>query len=125
MEKILTYIPYFEKENQEYSKLVPSGNGEGVFPSYYFVYDEKLEAFIKELYDSNVVVKNYTKILGMVDDLTESIPTDSEEVLRAKLTYIARAHRFGDEEIWDWAAKEKVFLNILNRLKELWGKTST
>lgn len=33
MEKILTYIPYFEKENQEYSKLVPSDNGKGVYPS--------------------------------------------------------------------------------------------
>ena len=125
MEKILTYIPYFEKENQEYSKLVPSSNGEGVYPSYYVVYDEKLESFIKELYDSGVVVNNYTEVLGAVNDLTETIPTDSEEVLRAKLTYIARAHRFGDEEIWDWAAKDKVFLNILYRLKELWEKADT
>lgn len=109
--KLLDYIPYFENEDVEFCK----------WDSGYPNYDDKLEEFIKSIYDSDLLKGDYLEYLNeKVKDknISASIPSADWELLKSSLTYFVRQERFCDGT-WAMAAKDQVFLRILYRLREL------
>jgi hypothetical protein len=109
--RLLDYIPYFENEYIEFYK----------WESGYPVYDDKLNEFINDAYESDRLRGDYLDYLheqGINEDLSAAISTADLELLTSILTYYVRQERFCDG-MWGAAVKEKVFLRILYRLKEL------
>ena len=109
--KLLDFIPYFENENIEYCNWV----------SGYPQYDDKFDKFIKSAYQTEILKSDYLEYLdekGVNDNLTTAIPTADLELLKAIFTYYIRQERFCDGA-WASAIKEKVFLSILYRLRNI------
>lgn len=116
-QKILVYIPYFENEDTEFCK----------WNSGYPDYDTRLNDLIKSVYDTDLLRKDYLEYLEeKVKDrnLAAAIPTADWKLLKAILTYYVRQERFCDG-LWASAAKDKVFLRILYRLRDLLGEGGT
>ncbi len=109
-QKLLEYIPYFENEEVEFCK----------WDSGYPHYDIKLHEFIESAYETNLLKKDYLEYLEeKVKDhnLTAAILSANLELLKVILTYYVRQERFCDG-LWASAAKDKVFLRILYRLRD-------
>lgn len=112
-QQLFVYIPYFEKEDTEFC------NWDSGYPDY----DEKLSEFIKTAYETDLLRKDYLEYLDeriMDHNLAAAaaIPTADLELLKALFTFYVRQERFNDG-LWAKAAKDKVFLEILYRLREL------
>lgn len=59
-EKLLSFIPYFENENNKfYWKLCPKNQSEGVFSLSYLEYDQKFLEFIEEFYQTDLGNTDY------------------------------------------------------------------
>lgn len=109
--KLLDYIPYFENEDIVFCKRRLG------FPEY----DENLREFIRETYNSDLLKSDYLDYLkdnGQDQDISKEIPSAEWEMLKSILTFYVRGERFSDG-LWDTAVKEKVFLKILYRIREL------
>ncbi|WHY87046.1 DUF6508 domain-containing protein [Neobacillus novalis] len=112
--KQIDYIPYFANDKTEFCKWI-SG-----YPNY----DDRLGDFINSIYETDLLKKDYLDdINGKITDkdIIKAIPTSNFELLKSILTYYVRQERFCDG-IWAMAAKEKVFLKILYRLREIVGQ---
>ncbi len=85
-------------------------------------YDDKLLEFIKLVYDSGLMMEGYLDLLkekyGTENEANDIIKSADFDPLRAILTYFVRQERFCDG-IWEQAVKDKIFLNILYKLKEI------
>lgn len=121
--KILVYINYFEDENIDFfTWQQPSKTDDGIIQMGYPIYDEKFKIFIKDVYDSNLLIDSYFDYLEQhqidTSKLTGYISNADFQLLRAILTYTVRGERFCDG-YWGQAIKDKVFLNILYRIRIL------
>ena len=83
---------------------------------------KNLRSFIKVVYDSDLLMDSYFDYLEKhhidPDKLTGYISNADLQLLRAIHTYTVRGERFCDG-FWGRAIKEKIFLNILYRLRTL------
>jgi hypothetical protein len=112
--RLLKYIPYFESEDDEFCKL------ESGYPEY----DGRLLEFINDSYGEDLLEGDYIRYLNenvKDHDFPALIPSADLELLKSILTYYVRQERFCDG-VWAKAAKEKVFLRILYRLRDLAGQ---
>jgi len=123
--KLLPYIPYFEAAAEESPCRWVGGEktGENTYNVAYPEYDKKLMDFVDEFYKTNLVAYDYLDILNR-NNLKNSemikcaIDTADVELLKAILTGYIRQERF-NSGLWEEAVKEKVFLRILSRFKEI------
>lgn len=109
--KLLKYIPYFENEEIEFC----------IWKSGYPEYDATFDQFIKDVYDTDLLEGNYLNYLNentVGNEYPRYIASADLDLLKSILTFIVRSERFCDGA-WDQAIKEKTFLRILYRLKEL------
>ena len=111
IEKLSTYIPFFENATKESVYTWTKG---------YPVYDPTLKEFINEVYKTNLMSYNYLDIIDKrgiqgMDGMVDSIPDGDLELLLAILTDYIRQERFGTG-LWAEAVEDKVFLSILKRL---------
>jgi hypothetical protein len=109
--KLLDFISYFEDDDIEFC----------VWESGYPKYDDKLNVFIQTAYETGLLRGEYLEYLNdkiKDNDITIAIPSADLELLKSILTKYVRKERFCDGA-WASAAKEKVFLRILYRLREL------
>jgi len=121
--KLLSFISYFEDDNIEYCKWQAGEKFENDM-SYmsYPVYDDRLQEFIRAASDSGLMNRDYISLLndeiGPEKDIIKVIDeTNDRDILIAALTYFVRQERF-QEGIWGMAAKDKVFLRILLKLRK-------
>lgn len=123
---LLDFIPYFESDNNNFCTFTQpeEGEDENIYASYPS-YDKGLTDFIDIVYETGILKENYLEYLK--EEKIEN--ADSSEIihiikqsdillLRSILTYFVRQERFCDG-LWGEAAKDKIFLNILYRLREL------
>lgn len=121
--KLLSFISYFEDDNIEFCKWQAGEKIEnGIRYMPYPVYDDRLQEFIRAVYDSGLMNRDYISLLN-VEMVTERDikkvidETTDRDILIASLTYLVRQERF-HEGIWGMAAKDKVFLRILLKLRQ-------
>lgn len=120
--KLFEFISYFEDDSIQFCKWKASEKVEDVVYSMpYPIYDDKLKEFVQTVYDSGIMLDDYLRYLkdniGSDNDAIQVINnTDDIVTLRAMLTYFVRQERFGDG-LWARAAKDKIFLNILLKLR--------
>jgi hypothetical protein len=114
-EQILEYIGYFEAKSNEYGKEIFTPNTMA-----YWVYDNKLESFMRCISVSDLIRVDYLSIIDMPNSvqITEEIETADFGLLKALFTYYNRQERF-QEGLWAVAAESGIFLRLLNRLKEI------
>lgn len=122
-ENILKYIRYFEDDRNIFCTWESSKEKEdGVFVMPYPIYDEKLEEFIKDVYNTDLLKHDYLEFIEKNIDMNANIIDVIEradfETLRAILTKYIRLERFC-EGTWGAAAKEGTFLMILKKIKQI------
>lgn len=123
---LLDYIPYFENEkNNFYTFEQPQRCEEDDFPMTCLSYDKGVDDFIDSVYETDLLKEDYLDYLKQREvedlnskDLINIIKKADLPLLRCILTYFVCQERFYDG-LWGKAAKDKLFLNILYRLKEL------
>lgn len=121
--KLLGFISYFEDDNIEYCKWQAGEKFEnGMSYISYPVYDDRLQDFIHAVDKSGLMNSNYLALLkdeiSPKKDIIKVIDeTNDRDILIAALTYFVRQERF-QEGIWGMAAKDKVFLRILLKLRK-------
>ena len=84
-------------------------------------YDDRFLEFIDEVYQSDLMNVDYFTVLSEKangSNYYPLIPTADQELLTAILTFFVRGEKFCDGT-WASAIKQKEFLSILKRLKEL------
>ncbi|NHN35404.1 DUF6508 domain-containing protein [Paenibacillus agricola] len=121
--RLLEFIFYFEDVNVAFCKWSSGKRDEnGVYTMPYPIYDDRLKEFIQAVYDSDLMMNhylNYIKKIGSVSDIVRGInDVEDMDTLRAFLTYFVRQERFCDG-LWAKAAEDKIFLQILLKLREL------
>jgi hypothetical protein len=112
---LLEYIRYFEQEGQEYGKCTFPPN---TLP--YMDYGDKLMSFIRCISESDLMKTDYLEYINVSTSakVTEQIENADMELLKAIFTYYNRQERFV-EGLWAVAARDKIFLRLLYRLKTL------
>lgn len=124
-QKILEYISYFE--NVSYDEACHWGGGEesgdGTITMGYPIYSRELKSFIYEVYKTDLFDINYGGTLEeyrlpMSHQLAGAIDTADIELTKAILTCYIRQERFC-EGLWGEAVKNRVFLKLLLRLRQL------
>ena len=125
IEKLCSYIPYFETATRESVCHYEGGEklGEKQFTMAYPVYDETLNEFIQEVYKTNIMCNNYDEVihsrgLDNEEEIKSSIDAADIELIKAILTGYVRQERFCDG-LWASAVEDKTFLKILQRLRQL------
>lgn len=122
--KVLKYIKYFETATEESVCKYQGGENVAVntYTFGYPVYDDKLLEFVDEVYKTNLICSDYLSVIknkiGDMSMIDYFIATADIELLRAILTGYIRQERFNDG-LWATAVKDKVFLKILYRLKNV------
>lgn len=123
--RLLDFIPYFENDKNEfYTFSEPEKNqGETIYMAYPS-YDKGVTDFIDLVYETGLLKEDYLdymeeKGIRNVDsnEFIDIIKQSDLLLLQSILTYFVRQERFY-HGLWGKAAKEKVFLNILYRLRE-------
>lgn len=110
--RITVFIPLFERGEELYK--YKEGN---------LIYDDRLLAFIDEVYTANLVNPNYLEVIKRHklisrSEINNSIETASLELTLAILAGYLRQERFSDG-IWAQAVDDRTFLRILRRLKDV------
>ncbi|PGS54256.1 DUF6508 domain-containing protein [Bacillus sp. AFS041924] len=109
IERIQHYIDYFSKDDFEFF----SKNG---WP---YNYDSGVDEFINEFYQSDLIDTNYLETMNKHQKShIELIKVADKDLLKSILTSYVRGERFS-EGTWAEAISNKIFLNILIKLKEL------
>ncbi|MFA6941899.1 MAG: DUF6508 domain-containing protein [Clostridiaceae bacterium] len=123
---LLDFIPYFESNKNKFCTFTQpeKGEDENIYTSYPS-YDKGLTDFIDIVYETGFLKENYLECLKEEkienadnSEIIEIIRESDLLLLRSILTYFVRQERFCDG-LWGEAAKDKIFLNILYRLREL------
>jgi len=125
IEKLCSYIPYFETANKESVCKWSGGEKleENHFTMAYPEYDQTLREFIQDVYKTNLICYDYLEVIhkrGIKggEQMINAIDTADLELLKALLTGYVRQERFCDG-LWASAVEDKVFLKILKRLQNL------
>ncbi len=128
IEQLSEYLSYLTDATKESVVSWVNGGDQNDDPFYltYPVYDRTFVEFVDELYETDLLLENYNEIimeLGLTDerDLALVIDEADMDVVRAILTYFIRQERFQDG-LWAEAVEQRVFLNVLKRLRELIGE---
>lgn len=121
-EELIKYIAYFEDDRNTFCTWEsPKEKEDGVFIMPYPIYDEKLEEFIEDVYNTDLLKHDYLefieKNIEMNANIIDVIERADFETLRAILTKYIRLERFC-EGTWGAAAKEGTFLKILKKIKQ-------
>ena len=123
--RLCDYIPYFESATEDsvvswIGGRRDSDNDKIALP--HPDYDVTLSRFIDDFYDTGLIRHDYLCVSdekGLNSENMVSAIADADfDLLRALLTLVVRQERFIDG-LWTWAVKEKVFLKILQRFREL------
>ncbi|WP_419095511.1 DUF6508 domain-containing protein [Alkalihalobacterium alkalicellulosilyticum] len=118
---ILKYISYFESASQQsYTWESTQKDADDVISIGYRVYEETFTKFISEVYDSGVLLSEYTGHLPEhISELEKEKISQLDLVkLRVVLTFFVRVERFQDG-VWAQAITNQSFLHIFKRLSEL------
>jgi hypothetical protein len=121
LEKIVSYIPYFENIDPDKACQWKSSEKSG-FP--YPVYEEKFSQFISDFSHSGLAVGDYPDKLNQMipdwqtADINKVVETADFELVRVIFTKCVRVERFHDGA-WDSAIRSGLFLVLLNRLNKL------
>lgn len=125
IEKLYAYIPFFETATKENVCNWSGGEklGKNSFTMPYPEYDSTLNKFIKEVYKTNLIRYDYLDFINKYGlyscrEMVGAINDADLELLKAILTGYVRQERFNDG-LWVNAVEDKVFLNILKRLREI------
>lgn len=127
IKKLLGYINYFENNAKFYDVYEGKNRDDKVIEIPFYNYKQKFMSFIEEFYESNLVDQDYLeKIQPYIDkrpdfsfsDLNELINSSDYNLLRTIFTLCVRKERFC-EGFWVEAIENRIFLNILYRLKEV------
>ncbi|NLB80747.1 MAG: ADP-ribosylglycohydrolase family protein [Clostridiaceae bacterium] len=123
--KLLTFIPYFENVNEENACRWDGGGklGENHFSMPYPMYEQTLEDFVQAAYSSNLICYNYLEVIEQhclhgTEEMNIAVEDSDLELTLAILTGYIRQERFCDG-LWESAVKDKTFLKILRRLERL------
>jgi len=127
---LLTYIPYFETVDPDVVCKWHGGvkRDNGGFTVHYAIYDEKLYDFIKDVYDSGIMVNDYRNELNRLIpnwqtvDIQEVVKTAEIYKLRVIFTKCIRVDRFNEGSLGE-DAKSGFLLAILKRMQELHKNT--
>ena len=123
-DNVFRYITYLEEADINESCNWEDGesDADGIITIPFPVYNIKIDEFIKDVYKTNLMTNNY------LDYIKEKVPENStfEDIIetadltlcKAILTYYIRQERFCDGT-WADAVKNKVFLRLLMRIKDL------
>lgn len=100
-QKLLDYISYFEREDINFCTWPrPSQTDGKVIEMSYPIYDKGIDRFIKDVYESNLLINNYSEYLErhQIDSskMKDYIYEADFEFLRAILTHSVRGERFCD-----------------------------
>jgi hypothetical protein len=123
-EKLFGFITYFENvKMEEVCHLEGDDKDEdGVIRMPFHVYDKRLEDFIQEVYETDLINHNYLEVLEKHFpkrcNIAYFIDGADFELLTAILTFYIRQERFIDG-LWGTAIQQKVFYKALLRLKQL------
>ena len=127
LEKLTAYIPFFQDENAKFYEWVPSKQtGENSWTLPYPKYHQELREFIKDVYDSGIMRKDYVAALENLrvvhPDLNENLLAVIEnadlDTVSIILTKIVRVERFCDGA-WARHCDDKTFLALLLRIEAL------
>jgi ADP-ribosylglycohydrolase len=125
IEKLCSYIPYFETATRVSVCRWGGGKktGENEDTMAYPIYDHTLDGFIQDVYKTNLMCPDYLVIthqrgLDSTEQMIMAIDTADFELIRAILTGYVRQERFCDG-LWASAVEDKIFLKILQRLQKL------
>lgn len=125
IENLCSYIPYFETATkQSVCKWRGGGKiGDNLYEMSYPDYDNKLTEFTNDVYNSKLMSRNYMDIINSYgldgdEQMIKALDTADLELTNAILTGYIRQERFCDG-LWAEAVDKKIFLKILNRLKEI------
>jgi ADP-ribosyl-[dinitrogen reductase] hydrolase len=126
VEKLCSYIPYFETATKE--SVCKWGGGEKLgekhFTMAYPEYEDTLQEFVQEVYKTSIMVySDYDEIIHSYgidseEQMIKSIDAADFELIKAIITRYIRKERFCDGS-WAAAVEDKVFLKILQRLRKL------
>jgi len=98
---------------------------DGVIRMPFHVYDKKLEDFIHEVYQTDLMNNDYLEVLEKRFpkrcNIAHFIDGANFELLTAILTFYIRQERFFDG-LWGTAVQQKVFYKALLRLKQLYNQ---
>lgn len=116
-EKLLSYIYYFTTAGEEAGTWM---NTPPDFP--YVKYSKEISSFIHEIYETDLMDTEYLshlkEHLPTAANLADYIETADFRLLRAILSYYVRQERF-QEGLWGIAVEKHIFLNLLNRLRDI------
>lgn len=120
---LLGYIPYFERTDYQFYQWTPAEkDSEGTIMPGYPIYDDKFNSFISVVYDSGLLMENYSDFLNEHKIREEKFPGAIKkadlETLSAILTYIVRSARFSFSGYTN-AIDNQLFLQILYRLRKI------
>ena len=123
-EKLCSYIPYFETATKESVCHWEGGEKleEKQFTMPHPVYDDTLKEFIQKVYKTNIMCDNYLEIISNrglqnEEEMICAIDDADFELTKAILTGYIRQERFCDG-LWASAVEDKVFLKVLQRLRQ-------
>ena len=124
IERLCTYIPYFEAATKESVCKWGGGGkiGDNLYEMSYPYYDETLIEFTEDVYKSSLMCKDYLDIINLHslyddDKMITALDNDDLVITSAILTFYIRQERFCDG-LWAVAVDKKIFLKILKRLKK-------
>jgi len=113
-EKVLSYIDYFSTAGEEVGTWVHNPPD---FP--YVKYSKEISSFIHEVYETDLMDKEYLPYLEshlpLDANYADHIEKADFRLLRAILTYYVRQERF-QEGLWMVAVQDGSFSKVLNRL---------
>lgn len=124
-DRLFEFIPYLETASAD--EIVRWGgddrSSDGIITLPYPIYDERVEAFIKTVYECDLLNRDYfetIKSYGIctAKELGNAINDADNRLVIALLTYYVRQERFCDG-LWGKAIEEKIFLRLIKRLFEL------
>jgi ADP-ribosyl-[dinitrogen reductase] hydrolase len=126
VEKLCSYIPYFETATKESVCKWVGGEklGEKHFTMAHPEYEDTLKEFVQEVYKTSIMVYgDYDEIIHSYgidseEQMIKSIEVADFELVKAIITRFIRKERFCDGA-WGSAVEDKVFLKILQRLRKL------
>lgn len=121
-DKIIAYIPYFEKENPDFCRWTSGqDSADGILVLPYPEYERQFTRFIDEVHIANLMNGDYFSILNeRIPDKNykAAISTADLELLSAILTFYIRSERYCDGA-WENAYQDKIFIKLISRLQEI------
>ena len=129
VQRLCSFIPYFESLDPGKAYQVKGGEKKenGVITMPYYVYDEKVQEFMKAVYESGLMVSDYVSELNsrvpdwQTVDIHKVVETADLELVKVILTKCIRVERFNEGALAQ-SIDNGLILAILRRLQGLTGE---